>query len=351
MLPLVPIVIAALAVLVLVAMVVVADRRPGEGPGARLTAALAIVTGRAGTRGLWALGLVSIAGALATWAPGDPLDLSSGGGIQDPARPWAWASVSVLGALAVSRLLPLDPRNWRGDLGGPLARVRRVADIPYDVATYLRIDRDAGGVRSRAVARYRALLDEVGRRYTHAVVVAHSQGSMYTLATLFGDEERRRPEAGRWGVVPWRELRPGSPLERMPVSLLTFGCPITQTYAARLPGQYTWPRGDATTLAERTALVSVAWINAYRPRDYVGRAVFHDPSDPARLVPGEGARVPAGDAVLADVCLRGAGSHTGYFGTRELTLWLDGLIRATLGRAAATPPGYEIAPPLPTRAR
>lgn len=352
MLPLVPIVIVALAVLVLAAMVVVADRRPGEGPGARLTGALSIFTGPAGTRGLWALGLVSIAAALATWAPGDPLDLSSGGGIQDPGQPWAWASVSALGALALSRVVPLDPRRWRGDIGGPLAKVRRVADIPYDVATYLRIDRDSDGVRSRVVARYRALLDEVGRRYTHVVVVAHSQGSMYSLATLFGDEERREPEAGRWGVLPWRERRPGSPLERMPVSLLTFGCPITQTYAARLPGQYAWPReGDAAALAERTGLVSVAWINAYRPRDYVGRAVFHDPSDPARGEPGRGVRAAAGDAVLADVCLHGAGGHTGYFGTRDLTLWLDGLIRATLGRAAATPPGYEITPPLPTRAR
>lgn len=351
MLPLVPITIVALAVLVLAAMAVVAGRRPDEGPGARLTSALSMFTGPAGTRGLWALGLASIAAAILTWAPGDPLGRSDGGGIQDPAQPWAWASVSALGALALSRVMPLDPRRWRADIGGPLARVRRVADIPYDVATYLRIDRDSDGVRSRVVARYRALLDEVGRRYTHVVIVAHSQGSMYSIATLFGDEERRTPESGRWGVLPWRERRPGSPLERMPVSLLTFGCPITQTYAARLPGQYTWPRGDATALAERTGLVSVAWINAYRPRDYVGRAVFHDPSDPARCEPGRGVRVAAGEAVLADVCLRGAGTHTGYFGTRELTSWLDGLIRATLGRAAATPPGYEITPPLPTRAR
>jgi len=40
-----------------------------------------------------------------------------------------------------------------------------------------------------------------------------------------------------------------------------------------------------------------------------------------------------------DVCLHGAGNQVGCFGPRELTLWLDHVIRRTL-REAGTPPGH-----------
>lgn len=166
---------------------------------------------------------------------------------------------------------------------------------------------------------------------------------MYSVATIAGDRWRRDPEpgAGGWGVAPWREARPASSLR---LALLTVGCPIRQTYETRLPGQYAWT-GDAR-LAERLHAVGPAWINAFRARDYIGRSVFHDPLGAAVIAQGRyrsrrADRAGGGGPELVDVCIHGAGSHTGYFGDPELTRWIDHLLRRALGEPAAVPAGYS----------
>jgi hypothetical protein len=181
------------------------------------------------------------------------------------------------------------------------------------------------------------------RGYREVVVAAHSQGSMYSVTTIAGDRRRRDPEpgSGGWGVEPWCRARPRS---RLRVALLTFGCPIRQTYEARLPGQYAWTREPR--LAGRLAPVAPAWINVFRARDYVGRSVFHDPLDPAAIAQGR-YRSRRADAAggtgpeLIDACLHGSAGHTGYFGDRELTLWIDHLLRRALGESVPAPPGYS----------
>jgi hypothetical protein len=134
-------------------------------------------------------------------------------------------------------------------------------------------------------------------------------------------------------------------------AVLTFGSPFRQTYEQRLPGQYDWLDASAgEALGARLAPFRMTWVNAYRARDFVGRAVFQDPLGPGSAVEGRGRAwtVPAaGRPVrLVDVCLRGAGSHTGYWDDRELVAWLHGLIRAGDPR---DPIGYEIEPPPPAR--
>jgi hypothetical protein len=345
MLPLVPIAVALIGSLLLGA-VALALRSPDPGrgaPGSRLTDALGFLTDSVSAWCFWALGLGAVWLSWAIWTRPALLGLSDsaftgGGGV------WAPVSALVVGCLALARVVPVDPRRWREDIGGALARLRVGADIAYDVATYLRIDHDGDGVRSRVVARYRALLDELERQgYREVVVAAHSQGSMYSVTTIAGDRHRRDPEpgSGGWGVAPWCDARPGS---RLRVALLTFGCPIRQTYEARLPGQYAWT-GDAR-LAARLRPVAPAWINVFRARDYIGRGVFHDPLGATAIEQGR-YRSHRADAAagrgpdLVDVCIRGTGSHTGYFGDPELTLWIDHLLRRALGEPVDLPAGYS----------
>jgi hypothetical protein len=272
--------------------------------------------------------------------------------------PAIWASGNgtlVLGGSAVvvlvtvlGRLFPVDPSKPLRNVGGRLETVRRYVDIPYDVATYLRIDhRD--GVRTRIVARYRALLDELRRQgYDAVVLVAHSQGSALSAATICGDRDRRDPE----GHAPWGEefgVLPRAPKDRpAPVTgLMTFGCPVRQLYEARLPHEYEALWSAGADGERRRAALSLGWVNVYRARDYVGRSVFADPDDDATLVQGAVHPVagPAGGPELLDACLRGSGSHTGYWGDPEHTHWLDYMVRRALGEAPGRyPEGYDATP-------
>jgi hypothetical protein len=100
--------------------------------------------------------------------------------------------------------------------------------------------------RRRRAHPHRPPLPPVLRRlegdYDEIVIVAHSQGTMLTIATLFGDARRRHPEAGGslWGVRPWTEAVGASRLTGALRGVVTMGSPFRQTYEARLPGQYDW---------------------------------------------------------------------------------------------------------------
>jgi hypothetical protein len=171
-----------------------------------------------------------------------------------------------------------------------------VVDRAYDVATYLRLDPTEGdGVRTRVIRRYRAVLGRLEGDYDEIVIVAHSEVTMLTIATLFGDARRRFREAAtaQWGVRPWAEAVGPSPLTGRLRRVVTMGSPFRQTYEARLPGQYDWLEpAKPAALALRMRPFSFTWVNAYRARDFVGRAVFQDPSTPRRR--GKGAVASGG---------------------------------------------------------
>lgn len=259
-------------------------------------------------------------------------------------------STLALVLLVLARFVPVDPRRWSDEAGGRLKVLRGVLDRAYDVATYLRID-DGRGPRMRTVARFRATLEEVLRPangYAGVVVAAHSQGSVYTVATLFGDPHRRGPEQdGRpEGVLSWRERGRDTSWIAERLVLVTFGSPLAQLYRVRLPDQYDWV-GEKTRRGGRQAGEPLWWANVFRSRDFVGRSLFRDPLDDDAL-PDEGCWVgpasPGGEAPrLTDACLRGAGHHVGYWGDRELALWVDAGIRClATPEHPRTPPGtYE----------
>jgi hypothetical protein len=128
------------------------------------------------------------------------------------------------------------------------------------------------------------------------------------------------------------------------VVLITCGCPLRQSYDARMPDDYTWlwePGANAPDLRP----VTLAWINAYRPRDYIGQAMFHPPLAPDTQTQGTVLEAPKAGAVdRLDVCLNGTGSHVGYWTDLELAKWVDyALDRCLGGPDPGYPDGYELA--------
>ncbi len=180
-----------------------------------------------------------------------------------------------------------------GNLGGGFLKVLAlVLDIIYDITTYLRVANPAiVAPRVRMIARYQAVLAHLRERgYGHVVIMAHSQGSVLTLATLLGDPDRTPV------------VRP-APADATPttITVLTYGCPARQTYAHRFPSQF------ATWQATRPPIAR--WLNVYRAGDYVGRNVgdFVD-YDPRNVNPPDA----IGIGTRQERCI-GPGHHTGYF--------------------------------------
>jgi hypothetical protein len=237
----------------------------------------------------------------------DPLTaLASGSGL-DSALKVSATVVALLGLAALVRTR--------------LSALAKALDVAYDVATYVRVPHGAPDrapvepPRRRVLRRYAAILSHVDAMQAPSsiVIAAHSQGSMYSLALMFGDEFRDR--ADRQEVVGWplapRLLpdhpdiaREPAPRLRAPISLLTAGCPILQTYAPSFPGQYEWP-ADRGAVNRQLATIGprTTWRNAYRSGDYLGRALWS--SRECALHAPWGA--------LSEVCI-GPGHHTGYWG-------------------------------------
>ncbi len=239
-----------------------------------------------------------------------PLGAMAGGsGLDSPLQ----VSATVVAALAVAALVRTR-----------LAVLARGLDIAYDVATYVRVPHGSPGgepvepPRRRVLRRYAALLDHVQRvqRPETIVIASHSQGSMYSLALLFGDEFRDRAdrqEGENWPLAP--RLLPDHPqVTREPapaistrLALLTAGCPILQTYAPSFPGQYEWPGdGDEVVAMLRRIGPNTTWRNLYRSGDYIGRGLWPGP---------DGCDVPSAAVRPArrdEFCL-GPGQHSGYW--------------------------------------
>jgi hypothetical protein len=296
---------------------------------------------------------IALAVIVATWCVWlgwlGPLSFLSGDPWgSDRAGLLTFVGVAAAGLLLVSRFLPIDVRGFGGhfgklefggaELGGNLESLRKRLDPAYDIASYLRKYRDKTGTRPKIIARYRALLREIARRnYDGLLIVAHSQGAVLSAATLFGDPYRREPEDenedGR-GVLAWGELRDRPDLPEN-VALITCGCPLRQSYDGRMPGDYSWLWASTTDLSPLT----LAWINAYRPRDYIGQAMFRVPLTPESQKQGRVfTQTPAGRVARLDVCLKGKGGHVGYWTDGEFAMWVDYAVALCLG---------EVDPPCP----
>lgn len=174
--------------------------------------------------------------------------------------------------------------------GGFLTGLGRVLDMTYDITTYLRVANPAiVPPRVQMIARYRAVLRRIaGERVDHVVIMAHSQGTALTLATLLGDAHRSPP------VPPVA----AADLPTAPITFLSYGCPAAQTYERRLPGQF------ASWVAPPSGPTSIArWLNVFRAGDFIGRGIVPTASfDPRQVTPQ-----PLGQ----ERCL-GPGQHTAY---------------------------------------
>lgn len=183
-------------------------------------------------------------------------------------------------------------------------RLRGWLDRAYDVATYLREPqrtRERRGPdhrqvvpRQRMMARYAALSEHLTRRgVDRLVVVAHSQGSVLS-ATLLAEP------------LPHVHL-PGE------VALVTFGSPLRQLYAQRLPGAFSWvaapPDSPDPVHLHR---VTLGWTNLAAARDPVGRTVFADPSTVRWDRIRETVAMRRDGVPLREVTL-GAGGHGTYW--------------------------------------
>ena len=173
---------------------------------------------------------------------------------------------------------------------GFLTTLGRVLDMVYDITTYLRVANPAiVPPRVRMIARYRAVLRRIaGEDVDHVVIMAHSQGTTLTLATLLGDTHR----SPGFGPAPPEDL------PAAPITFLSYGCPATQTYERRFPGQFaSW----AATPAGRSPIAR--WLNVFRAGDFIGRGIVAAASfDPRQVTPQ-----PLGQ----ERCL-GPGQHTAY---------------------------------------
>ena len=142
-------------------------------------------------------------------------------------------------------------------------------DLAYDVAVWRRAPHPELVVpRERMIGRFHGLLRLVAdggpsrTAYDHVIIVPHSQGNVITAGALFGDP-----------YGPPDETQPDLP------RLSVLGCanPLAQSYEPRLPGRYDWlgdPDKRQRLSNDDFTPITEGWVNLYRPRDYIGRAIW-----------------------------------------------------------------------------
>jgi len=148
-------------------------------------------------------------------------------------------------------------------------QLRLALDLAHDVMFYLYyatepgrrlLSRSRGTTRSNNPmrSRFHAVVNHLVREQHvgHIVILAHSQGTVIALDELTHSWDIRH-----------------EPLP--PISLVTFGSPITQLYQHYFPRFYPdWTSNQWTVLFHRL----MAWTNFYRLDDYVGTTIASPPS-------------------------------------------------------------------------
>jgi hypothetical protein len=183
-----------------------------------------------------------------------------------------------------------------------LPQLRLALDLVHDVITYVYYRCDANrrplrgprGQLSRedpSRLRFREVVRTVvaDGAVDRLLIVAHSQGSIVVIDEL----------ASWTGDLP-------------PVTLVTFGSPMTHLYQFYFPELY--PDFGADQWKPLKSRL-VRWVNLYRLSDYVGTRVAFPPSEPpSPALPW----IPAGQATI------GTGGHNSY--------WSDPRLLEALGR-------------------
>lgn len=325
--------------ILIVARVLPGARGIPERIGGALSRLLRRLTSGWAIGGMIAIALIIAATTLVSWLITPVSNLP---GVEEMVAPFGADFSGVMAtALAVGLLvLRFLPNELTSRASGILGPLRAGLDIVGDVTNYIRPHETSP--RFDIVSRYRALIDRIATMphadgevgYAGLVLVSHSQGTVYTAATLFGDDARQP------SILPLADLADQDPspvlAEMQGVAMLTCGSPIQQTYDRFFAGQYAdWISRRGPDLAP----VSTAWINAYRPGDYVGRAIHADPlTQPAVLVPGGGPVLVDGEASeVVEYCLDSSGSHTGYWNERDIALLANHLIERVAGQVDPLP--------------
>jgi hypothetical protein len=273
--------------------------------------------------------------------------------------------------LVISGLRVTALRKQWDTLSGKLNKVslgfRPALDVALDVDNHLREHPRERNPRARICARYVSLLRYIckwkdpdnGHGYDAILIVSHSQGTVITADLLrFLNRERDRE---------LDKLYPERAEKRIPIYLLTMGCPLRQLYSLRFPHLYRWSRHTDLSkwdkddplhipdnqLPDPRALGVAMWMNAFRSGDYVGRYLWRSDKcvyqwDHNALSPDEPLAWTAALNDLVTVtqdkkglrqefCIR-PGAHTHYLDETapEISAAIDHLIRqaASVKRAA-----------------
>ena len=149
--------------------------------------------------------------------------------------------------------------------------------VNHFVAPHLETEK-AFPVRRKIAQRLVDTLDFLTRDgdKPHLVIIAHSQGTVITLDTIFGSLERdgalgRPPGSPRRSGV-WTGTPDGWPAclqERVAsLTIMTFGSPVTNVYQHYFGHMYQPFKNTAITAIARDPRVK--WFNTYRIDDFVG---------------------------------------------------------------------------------
>ncbi|MEZ5081029.1 MAG: hypothetical protein R2878_10335 [Thermoleophilia bacterium] len=317
--------VVVLALLALAVLVVTAQQSSGTPSfeGTALTRILAAINGRAAT-GFLAVGVALGTVIAVVWGSGfwSPDTLWPVAGERD-SRWMILAVIGLVGLFGLDRALPMAVPG----LGVVRSATVKGLDLALDVASWRR--RSFPGAppspKQRITARFAGLLGEIERGgreripYDRLIIVAHSQGNVITAGTLFGDP---------FGEPAWR------PSGDLPIGLVSLASPLLQSYEARLPGRYDW----VCNPYERTqnpsfAPVTLGWVNLYRARDYVGRALWHRTGEDGVWDPAvtQQDRDRPEHPVRTERCIGlgdGVRWHTGYWGDPEVATVVFDRIRS-----------------------
>ena len=189
---------------------------------------------------------------------------------------------------------------FSGRLAQIARRIRPVLDVALDVDNHLRERPLGDNPRARIAARYVSLLRHVcgwrgmnGEAYDALVIVAHSQGTVITADVL--RFIRTLSDLAAHGKHPMdprlARIDAHAGGRKLPIYLLTVGCPLRQLYSLRFPDLYDWARHSEVGPWNRVEgkippnqviahgpdpreLNVEQWVNAYRSGNYVGRYLW-----------------------------------------------------------------------------